>query len=260
VLSLGDIHTDPNLPGPVRTEFLVDLRQHVEKMTTASNNLFEELRTLAHAKPDRYLRKGPRVGTVDYVSSKLGGLQRALSLRACAMMVTEEFYSRAAKVVQLPEFAAYRWEHTPLVASAIKSRLVEFDPMRDLRPDAMIQGRESGSSGWYFAAADARDAIHSAKAMQSQLAVGPEYADGYVVLDLPSEVAAPPDSKRDGAHRPTALDLTVDPAGKLNENVDEPVGRTNPHNADQKQIREVVMPPVSLSVIAKRTYIRGGDQ
>lgn len=123
----------------------------------------------------------------------------------------------------------------------------------------MIEGRGQGDSGWYFAAADAD--VSDVRKAQSQLAIGGAYLDGYVVLDLPPEIALPdPARGRAGAARPTALDLTLDPLGKLNPDITEPVGKTNPQLPGQLPVREVVLSPVTLSTMSKRTYVRAGGK
>ncbi|MEO8550852.1 MAG: hypothetical protein ABI678_12790, partial [Kofleriaceae bacterium] len=261
VIRLGDIHRDTNLPATVRSEFLAELRNQTEGLASSPQDLFKMLKDLAHSSPEKYLRKGPRIPDAEYVRDTLGGLQRAMSLKACAMIVTPEFYMRASDVPGsgLPEHQGdLKWANAQVVVDLIRDGRVSFNPAADLRQDALVKGFMEGSSGWYFSGADAREAVGSPKELQIQLAVGTEYGDGYVILELNHEVAAPSDRNAAGARRPTALDLTLAPEGKLNPNVDEPVGRTNPLRAGEKELREVVMPPIPLSQISKRTYIRGG--
>jgi hypothetical protein len=265
LVRLADIYRDPSLPASVRKDFLAELHAEIRAASSPRDDLFKVLNNIAHRSPDKYLRKGPRIPDAEYVRNSLGGLQRAVSLKACTMMVSASFYARAFEAARaggsLPrDQDKFVWSSAQVIVDLIKSGRIEFDPMTDLKGDALIKGYLPGSSGWYFAATDAASAIGSPADLQQQLAVGPEYADGYVILGLPHDLAAPLDRNAPGARRPTALDLTLAPEGKLNAVVSEPVGRTNPQKAGQVAVREVVMPPVPLSQIPSRTYVPGGSK
>jgi hypothetical protein len=141
------------------------------------------------------------------------------------------------------------------VVKLIKSGQLPFDPKTDLRPDALVKGKGPSTSGWFFASSDA--STESPESLRAQLAVGPEYTDGYIVVELPAYLAQPTPDGYGGASRPTALDLTIAPEGKLNENPHEPFGRTDPQAPGQRPIREVVLPPLPLSSMSNITFVRG---
>ena len=62
-----------------------------------------------------------------------------------------------------------------------------------------------------------------------------------------------------GAARPTAIDLTVAPEGKLNPNLGERCGRTDPQSHGQVPVREVVLSPVPVAeTVANRKLILKG--
>jgi hypothetical protein len=113
---------------------------------------------------------------------------------------------------------------------------------------------EAGSSGWYFAADDVGDTIGSPEAITTQLAVGPEYRQGYLIVDLPAATAI-----ERGAAKPTSLDLTNSIEGKLNRTA-EPFGRTKPTALGQIPTREVVVAPTPVSAMSKIVYIKGASR
>jgi hypothetical protein len=142
------------------------------------------------------------------------------------------------------------WPIAQKLAELVKAGKVPFNPISDVDGGAMIGDFPPGASGWFFAGADANTS--NPADLQKQLAVGPEYADGYQIAELPPEMAAPHDKGDDktgggGASRPTALDLCLAPEGKPNPDADEPVGKTDPQKPGQAAVREVVMPPIPLS-------------
>lgn len=189
-----------------------------------------------------------------------------MALRALCKpgMLSPEFYARAQETAlalnkpALPAYSALGWMNgAPEVVDLVGAGAIDFDPERDLIASGVVEGRGPGDSGWFFAGADAD--VSNVQSAQSQLAISGEYLKGYVVVDLPPELALPdPGTGHQGASRPTALDLTNDPLGKLNPDKSEPTGRTNPQTPGQSPVREVVMPPVTLAVMKKRTYVRPG--
>ncbi len=90
--------------------------------------------------------------------------------------------------------------------------------------------------------------------LRSQLAVGPEYADGYQIAQIPEELVVSP-GHDEGAFRPTALDLTLAPEGVLNRDWNEPHGRTSPQVNGQVPIREIVMGPILLSELTRSPLV-----
>ena len=248
---------DQHLPVEVRTEFLGELRVRLGEGEVSTEKLFKMMQDIAQKQPEKYLRQGMKVPSVEYVRREFGGLKRVISLRACYKMFTEEFYRRAQDMdTTLPKtLAELDWQVAPKVVKLIKSGRLAFDPKLHLRPDALIQGQEPGSSGWFFASSDAGTA--SPEVLRTQLAVGPEYANGYVVVELQARLAQPAPDGQGGAARPTALDLTISPAGKLNENSYEPFGRTDPQAPGQQTVREVVLPPLPLKDMINVTYVKG---
>ena len=70
-------------------------------------------------------------------------------------------------------------------------------------------------------------------------------------------VLCPAPDGQGGTSRPTALDLTVAPEGKLNENSHEPFGRTDPQAPGQRPVREVVLPPLPPKDMIDIVYVRG---
>jgi hypothetical protein len=261
---LHDIQTDTNLPADVRAKFVTALSAKIGSMKDPPENLFEVLKQIVHSDPESFLRKGMKLPNADYVKNTLGGLKRAISLKsACAGMLTAAFYERARKADKKlpPNVADITWDNAQHVVDLIKAGKVAFDPNTDLNGGAMILGRSPGSSGWYFAGKDAT--AEAPKELQVQLAVGKEYADGYIMVELPPELAAPAAEHGAGDHgaakkggsRPTALDLCLAPEGKLNPNEAEPTGYTAPTAPGQAGLREVVMPPLPLSAMANRRYV-----
>jgi hypothetical protein len=260
---LVDIHNDETIPSWVRDEFMRDLALRLRAMETPPEDLFEILGKIVYSQEGsaKYQRKGMKIPNIAYVRDVLGGLRRLTALRALCQkgMLSPEFYKRVRdRSDGLPEYDDLSWSNgAQAVVEMIKSGAIDFDPYRDLLPDGVIQGRGPGDSGWYFAGADAD--VSDVKTAQSQLAINGPYLDGYVVMDLPAELALPdPKTGHPGASRPTALDLTSDPLGKLNPDKSEPVGRTNPQSPGLLPAREVVMPPMTISVMSKRTYVHAG--
>jgi hypothetical protein len=260
---LADIHADETIPSAVRDEFMRDLALRLRAEQTAPQDLFGMLTKIVYSQEGsaKYQRKGTKIPNIAYVRDVLGGLRRMVALKALCQngTLSPAFYERArADNPSLPEYAKLSWGNgAQEVVEMIKSGTIDFDPSRDLLPTAIIQGRGPGDSGWYFAGADAD--VSDVKSAQSQLAIGGVYLDGYVVMDLPPERALPdPATGHPGAARPTALDLTLDPLGKLNPDKSEPAGRTNPQSPGQVAAREVVMPPMPISAMTKRTYVRAG--
>jgi hypothetical protein len=261
---LADIHADETIPASIREEFMHEFGERLRGLKEPPENLFNTLNEIVYSTEGRvkFQRKGTKISNVAYVRDVLGGLRRLVSLRALCQegMISEAFYkrARAASTSELPPYERLRWNNgAQEVVEMIKSGAVEFDPNRDMLPSAVIEGRAPGDSGWFFAGADAD--VSNVGQAQSQLAIGGAYLDGYVVLDLPAEMALPdPQTGHTGASRPTALDLTLDPLGKLNPDTSEPVGRTNPQTPGQVSAREVVLPPTPLSAMSKRTYVRAG--
>jgi hypothetical protein len=88
--------------------------------------------------------------------------------------------------------------------------------------------------------------------LSQQLAIGSEYPNGYLVLDLPSETAF-----RLGAAKPTTLDLTNSIDGRLNQAA-EPFGRTRPRDPAHRPARELVVAPAPLSAMSKIEYVGAG--
>lgn len=187
--------------------------------------------------------------SVEFVKENLGGLERALSLKWLLANCTDTLMRRAHGVdPSIPEFrrpAGEMWAIASKLVDLVKSGRLAFDPTHDVEAATMIGNFPPGASGWFFAGKDANTAIPAE--LQKQLAVGPEYADGYQIAELPPEMAMPDDKGEGGASRPTALDLTAAPEGKLNADMGEPVGRTDPQRPGQAEVREVVMPPISIS-------------
>lgn len=85
----------------------------------------------------------------------------------------------------------------------------------------------------------------------TQLAVGPEYGDGYQIAEVPEHLATSHATEDSGAFRPTALDLTAAREGLLNPDPAEPYGRTNPQAPGQLPTREVLMAPMPLSQLKR---------
>ncbi|MDB4966428.1 MAG: hypothetical protein JWN44_2117 [Myxococcales bacterium] len=259
---LHDIETDKNLPPDVRGKFMAAFAAKIGSMKDPPESLFEVLKQIVHSDPDSFLRKGTKLPSADYVKNTLGGLKRAISLKAaCAGMVTAAFYERARKADKTlpPNVADINWGNAQRLVELIKSSKVAFNPNSDLNGGAMIAGRTPGSSGWYFAGKDA--SAEAPKELQVQLAVGAEYADGYIMVELPPELAAPAADQggghgagAQGGSRPTALDLCLAPEGKLNPDEAAPVGHTAPTAPGQVGLREVVMPPLPLSAMASRRF------
>lgn len=260
---LRDIETDANLPPAVRGKFMTAFAGKIGSMKEPPENLFEVLKQIVHSDPDSFLRKGTKLPSADYVKNTLGGLKRAISLKAaCAGMITQAFYERARKADKTlpPNVADINWGNAQRLVELIKSGKVAFDPNSDMNGGAMIAGRAPGSSGWYFAGKDAT--AEAPKELQVQLAVGAEYADGYIMVELPPELAAPAadhggghGAGQQGGSRPTALDLCLAPEGKLNPDEAAPVGFTAPAAPGQAGLREVVMPPLPLSAMASRRFV-----
>ena len=88
--------------------------------------------------------------------------------------------------------------------------------------------------------------------MRSRLAVGPEYEDGYLLVEVSNATAL-----AHGAAKPTALDLTLSPLGRLNAQ-NEPFGRTAPMEPGQVAVREIVLAPIAVSALHSKKIIRGG--
>lgn len=254
---LQDVIYDEHLPAEVRREFLGELRGRLGQEEVTTEKLFQVMKDVAQKQPEKYLRQGMKVPSVEYVQREFGGLKRVISLRACWNMFTEAFYQRAQRAdTTLPrQFAKLSWKEAPKVVKLIKSGQLPFDPKTDLRPDALVKGKDPGTSGWFFASSDA--STESPESIRTQLAVGPDYADGYVVVELPGHLVQPMADGHGGASRPTALDLTIAPEGKLNENPHEPFGRTDPQAPGQRPVREVVLPPLPLSSMSSVTFVRG---
>lgn len=265
---LADIHADESIPPAVRQAFLQDFAIRLRTMDKPTENLASVLKDIvySHDGGAKYQRKGTKIPNIEYVRDSLGGLRRLMSLRALCQRGTlsPEFYRRAMDVndklgnAELPAYKDLSWMNgSQKVVELIKSGAIDFNPDRDLLPTGMIKGMNRGDSGWFFAGKDAD--VSDVRSAQSQLAIGGAYLDGYVVVDIPFDAALPNQrTGYQGASRPTALDLTLDPLGKVNPDKSEPVGRTNPQSPDQVSAREVVLPPIPLSMTTKRTYIRAG--
>jgi hypothetical protein len=149
---LQDVIYDEHLPAEVRTEFLGELRTKLGQGEVSTEKLFKVMQDIAQKQPEKYLRQGMKVPSAEYVQREFGGLKRVISLRGCYKMFTQEFYELALKKdPTLPrKFAKFDWDEAPKVVKLIKSGQVPFDPKTDLRPDALIQGQEPGSSGWFL--------------------------------------------------------------------------------------------------------------
>jgi hypothetical protein len=254
---LQDVIYDEHLPAEVQAEFLGELRGRLGEGEVTTETLFQVMKDITQKQPGKYLRKGMKVPSAEYVRREFGGLKRVISLRACYKMFTKEFYRRARfEDPSLPEDPArFGWKEAPKMVELIKSGRVPFDPKSHLRMDALVEGQEPGSSGWFFAAQDASTA--SPGELQTQLAASPEYANGYIVVELPPHLVRPAPDGQGGASRPTALDLTVAREGKLNENPHEPFGRTDPQAPGQRPVREVVLPPLPLKDLIDIVYVQG---
>jgi hypothetical protein len=262
---LRDIYADETLPQVVREEFMRDFGEQLRRFEKPPEDLFDIMNKIvySHEGQQKYQRKGVKIPNIAYVRDVLGGLRRCMALRALCKpgMLSPEFYARAQETTKtlgrpdLPVYSALSWGNgAQAVVELVNSGAIDFVPERDLMATGIVEGRGEGDSGWFFAGADAD--VSDVPSAQSQLAIGGAYLQGYVVVDLPPELALPdPGSGHPGAARPTALDLTNDPLGKLNPNRSEPTGRTNPQTPGQRSVREVVMPPLPLAVMTKRTYV-----
>ncbi len=251
---LADLFDDAHLTPELRERFLTQAKAHVGAQQLPPQALHDELMKVAHAEPGRFLRQGARPNAAEL--SSMGGLKRAVSLKAVLFsLTTDDWYAHAAHELKLPpDRAQLDWRfHGELLVEGYRAHRIGFDPANDLNPRALVQGRGTGSSGWYFSAADAGNATSSPAMMMAKLAVGPEYAHGYLLLDLPLEVAI-----ANGAARPTAIDLTLSPAGRLNPARKEHVGRTAPTQVGQKSVREVVVGPVPLAAVSEVQFVPGG--
>lgn len=265
---LAEIQHDKTIPAAIREAFMQEFAGELRGMKQPPENLFKVMKDIVYGREGaaKYQRKGTKIPDLAYVRDTLGGLRRCLSLRSlCARgTLSPEFYQQAQAANEklgnaaLPPYADLSWMNgAQAVVELIKSGAVDFQPDRDLLPTGMIKGMNAGDSGWFFAGNDAD--VSDVRSAQSQLAISGAYLDGYVVVDIPFEMAlANEQTGHPGASRPTALDLTLDPLGKINPNASEPVGRTNPQSPGQVSAREVVLPPIPLSVTTKRTYVRGG--
>jgi hypothetical protein len=274
---MRDIQADDTIPPEVRADFMAELRARVAAMEAPPGNLFWDLlyKIVYEGGADRFQRKGKKLPSADWIKQNLGPLQRVVSLKGALFnLCTDDFWERARAVdptirhVSERADANYGVDGTKIVA-LVKAGKLPFDVNSDLDGGRLVQGRTAGASGWFFSGNDAGDAVADPKALQTQLAVSPEYAEGYVVLELPAEVAAPAENAGGGAgqaegagkdtaaRRPTALDLCLMPEGKLNENKEEPVGRTNPTKEGQKEVREVVLPPLPLSMMKRERLVMG---
>lgn len=246
---LHDVAVDETLPPSVRAQFLAEFKARIEAMKEPPQDLHGELRAIAYGSPEKYLRKGTKMPSVEFVKENLGGLKRALSLKWLLANCTDTLMRRAHDLdSSIPEFrrpAGEMWAIAPKLVDLVKSGRLAFDPTHDVEAATMIGNFPPGASGWFFAGKDANTAIPAE--LQKQLAVGPEYADGYQIAELPPEMAMSDEKGQGGASRPTALDLTAAPEGKLNADMGEPVGRTDPQKPGQAEVREVVMPPISIS-------------
>lgn len=251
---LHDIVTDPHLPDAVRGKFMTELRTHIEGMKDPPQDLHAILKSIAYGNPDAYLRKGLKGLTAQSANEEMGGLRRALSLKWLCANCTDAFMKRAHEAdrsippVRPP--VAQRWLLADKLVQLIKSGKLDFDPISDVDGAAMIGNFPTGASAWFFAGQDVAENLPP-PALKTQLAVGDEYKEGYQIVELPHEMAAPNEQGEGGAAKPTALDLCLAPEGKLNENLDEPFGRTSPTAPGQVPVREVVLAPIPLSAVKR---------
>jgi hypothetical protein len=251
---LADLFDDMHLPADVRERFLVDTRARLNGEALPPKELHQLLKSVAHGKPHVYLRQGARTSSGEL--AKMGTLKRAISLRVVlGALTTDAWYAKNAAEAGVPELRSeFKFEvHADTLVEAFASGRISMNPGTDLNPSALIKGPSSGSSGWWFSGNDVGNATSSAETMQSRLAVDAEYLQGYLLVELPREMV-----ERVGAFRPTAIDLTVLPVGKLNPNATERVGRTVPVNPTRQGVREIVVPPVPLSSVTSMKLIPGG--
>ena len=171
-----------------------------------------------------------------------------------ALLTNDAWYRRVARAAKVPvartEFEFM--QDADLLLDAYRAGKIHFSPGSDLNPTALAQGSSEGASGWYFSGADAGNATQSAATMVSRLAVAPDYAHGYLLVEVSHETALAL-----GAAKPTALDLTNSPLGELNPNVGDHVGRTAPTEPGHLSVREVVLPPLQLSSMSKVHFVPG---
>jgi hypothetical protein len=243
---LRDVLRDPHVPDQLRNEFLRELSAHLESMPDAPLDLHAEMKNIAYGNPQKYLRQGPRLTPNDF--RQLGGLRRALSLKWLCSKATAALLARAAQLdPSIPsDPRGYTWPMAQKVVDLIRTGKLAFDPLVDVDPAAMVGDWPPGASGWYFAGGDVADGI-SPQELKTQLAVGPEYADGYQIAEVPQPLAV----AGSGAFRPTALDLTLAKEGLLNPDLSEPYGRTNPQADGQVPTREVLMAPLPISQLKR---------
>lgn len=252
VRRLREIHADKNLPDEVRAMFLADLAEQVGRLEEPVADLHRLMRDITLKQPGTYLRKGKKMPSVEFVQNEMGGLRRALSLKWLLANATGDVYKRANELdPQIPPVKPApkdAWGLAGKLVELLKSGRLPFDPTHEVSSNAMIGDFPPGASGWFFAGKDVPLGLPPAE-MRVRLAVGPEYADGYQIAEIPPELAIPNEKGEGGASRPTALDLCLAPEGKLNPNQDEPAGRTDPAalQPGQADAREVVMPPIPLS-------------
>jgi hypothetical protein len=276
---MRDIQADDTIPPEVRADFMAELRARVGAMEKPPENLFWDLLNkvvYGPGGPDRFQRKGKKLPSADWIKQNLGPLQRAVNLRGLLFNnTTKDFWDRASELDKnIPDGAgrakADYFKIAPLLVQLVKTGKLPFSPDADLDGGSLIKGGREGASGWFFSGNDAGNAVDSPQALQTQLAVDPSYAEGYLIVEVPPEVAAPGEQQAAGgpdaaggkgqdtaARRPTALDLCLMPEGKLNENKEEPVGRTNPTKEGQKEVREVVLPPLPLSIMKRGPFVMG---
>lgn len=254
IMRLREIMVDGHIPTSVRAEFLRDVGAHLDSMNEPTNDLHADLKKIAYGSPTKYLRKGARLGAADF--KRLGGLKRALSLKWLASKATPGLLARANRLDKSipPSLDGYTWPMAQKVVDLIKSGQLEFDPIKDVDPGALVGNFPAGASGWYFAGSDVAEGI-APKDLTTQLAVGPEYNDGYQIAEVPEQLAVSRATPEAGAFRPTALDLTSAVEGLLNPDHAEPHGRTNPQAAGQVPTREVVMAPLPLSELKREPLV-----
>jgi hypothetical protein len=261
VRRVNEINADENLPPDVRAAFFAELGTVVDAMDKPPTDLHGVLFNITRQSPDKYLRKGKKLPSADYAKNEMGGIRRALSLQWLVFNCTDDFLRRASQAdSSIPDMRnpSAMWPLAGKIVQLIKTGKLTFDPASDVNGGAMIQGRDAGSSGWYFAGKDVPEGM-APPDLRVALAVGPEYAQGYQIVELPPEMAAPNDKGEGGASRPTALDLCLAPEGKLNPDQAEPFGRTDPSSLKpgQADAREVVMPPVALSATKRGPLVLG---
>jgi hypothetical protein len=220
---------------------------------------------------DKYLLQGTLGPSETEIENDFGGagkpgtLKRATSLQALLIgkCVTEDVYTQACALdrsIKKPD--QLDWPSCGKIVELINANKISFDVTK-LVSSGLVQGR-NGAPGWWFASGDAETT--GVETMKTQLAIHGDYVNGLVVFEMSGAAASQVEHKdangtpngKKGARRPTALDLTMMEEGKFNENTAEPAGRTNPQKAGQKEVREVLLPPVTIGQTSAQQFVPAG--